>query len=172
MAWTNDQRCLYQRWFFLFKRTYNPSFDIILDDTLRHNYIANENLSFLCYLEFYLGLHAKFLFCCFCLNCPNSKCFNLFCFVKLCLCYDLSIMNDSWLGVHCLFIFFATMHNAYCVNCELWHINVGVWHKLHHQLGVWSLNYHRCDSHGVGESLIIDFLVLNHKIFLNWGLVY
>jgi hypothetical protein len=115
---------------------------------------------------------SKFLFCCFCLNCPNSKCFNLFCFVKLCLCYDLNIMNDSWLGVHCLFTFFATMHNAYYVDCESWVINVSVSCKLHHQLGVWSLNYHHCDSHGVGESLIVDFLVLNQKTFLNWCLVH
>jgi hypothetical protein len=93
-------------------------------------------------------------------------------FVLLCLCHDLSIMNDSWLGVHCLFNFFATMHNAHCVNWDLWLINVSVWRKLHHQLGVWSLNYHCYDSHGVGELLTIDFLVLNHKMFLNWSLVH
>jgi hypothetical protein len=52
--------------------------------------LLNQEVLKLNPFEVYYVLHfislSKFLFCCFCLNCPDSKCFNLLCFIKQRLC--------------------------------------------------------------------------------------
>jgi len=99
---------------------------------------------------------SKFLFYCFCLDCPDSKCFN-----HLCLwCYVFVKILASWMihdsrCVHYLFIFIVAMHNAHYVDRESWLINMSLWRKLLHRLWTWSLGqYHNCDLGGSSESLL------------------
>ncbi len=70
----------------------------------------------------------RFLFSCFCLNRPDSKCFNFLClccyvFIKI---FALWMIHESQC-MHYLFIFFVRMHNAHYVDHESWLINMSLW---------------------------------------------